>query len=241
MRSKIGAAQSLALPSELRKSLQPLMSSLNFFHSSSPSRVASGARESEVATALVVLISDFANKTGLSHEGSETAFTSNGPEYWALIRTKVPANLSGLLKMLHSVVGSAFSNVWPCDSWPRRNKVSETIPICQLVYMATFCFITIREAMVGVISPFRAYNKSMTNSQTDTSLSDAEICANVKRLGYRAGHSVRLYGEEFEVISDPFPEAGGFAVSVKVQKDESPRVVQIPATVLQSVKGRTAA
>jgi len=80
----------------------------------------------------------------------------------------------------------------------------------------------------------------MTTSQTDTSHSDAEICANVKRLGYGAGQRVRLYGEKFEVISDPFPEAGGFAVSVKVQKDESPRVVQIPSTVLQSVKGRNA-
>ena len=64
-----------------------------------------------------------------------------------------------------------------------------------------------------------------------------EICANVKRLGYGANQSIRLYGEEFEVISDPFPEAGGIAVSVRTKKSDSIRVIQLPATVLQSVRG----
>jgi len=78
-------------------------------------------------------------------------------------------------------------------------------------------------------------------SQPDVTPSDAEICASAKRLGYGASQSVRLYGEEFEVISDPFPEAGGFAVSVKSTKDQRIRVVQLPATVLQIVKKRSAA
>ena len=65
----------------------------------------------------------------------------------------------------------------------------------------------------------------------------AEICANVKRLGYRAKQNIRLYGEEFEVISDPFPEAGGIAVRVQSKKGNGVRVIQLPATVLQSVKG----
>jgi hypothetical protein len=64
-----------------------------------------------------------------------------------------------------------------------------------------------------------------------------EICASVKRLGYGANQSIRLYGEEFEVISDPFPEAGGIAVSVRTKKSDSIRVIQLPATVLQSVRG----
>lgn len=67
----------------------------------------------------------------------------------------------------------------------------------------------------------------------------AEICASVKRLGYGVSQSIRLYGEEFEVISDPFPEAGGIAVSVKTRKDQEVRIMQLPATVLQSVKGGT--
>jgi len=64
-----------------------------------------------------------------------------------------------------------------------------------------------------------------------------EVCASVKRLGYGARQHIRLYGEEFEVISDPFPEAGGIAVSVKTKKGSRVRVIQLPATVLQSVMG----
>jgi len=78
-------------------------------------------------------------------------------------------------------------------------------------------------------------------SNFDQSLSTTEICEGVKRLGYGTRQNIRLYGEEFEVISDPFPEAGGIAVNVRTKKNEAIRVVQLPATVLQSVKGRTAA
>ena len=74
-------------------------------------------------------------------------------------------------------------------------------------------------------------------SRSHKSPSIADICASVKRLGYGAKQKIRLYGEEFEVISDPFPEAGGIAVSVKTKKGNSVRVIQLPATVLQSVKG----
>lgn len=80
----------------------------------------------------------------------------------------------------------------------------------------------------------------MTSHQ-DASPSVAEICASVKRLGYGISQSIRLYGEEFEVISDPFPEAGGIAVSVKTKKGQGIRIVQLPATVLQSVKRTNAA
>jgi len=65
----------------------------------------------------------------------------------------------------------------------------------------------------------------------------AEICAGVKRLGYAASQNIRLYGEEFEVLSDPFPEAGGIAISVKTKRNSGIRVVQLPATVLQSIRG----
>jgi hypothetical protein len=65
-----------------------------------------------------------------------------------------------------------------------------------------------------------------------------QACEDVKNLGYAAPGRVRLYGEEFELISDPFPEADGIAVHVKTKKDATVRVLRLPATVLQSVKGR---
>jgi hypothetical protein len=66
----------------------------------------------------------------------------------------------------------------------------------------------------------------------------SEICAHIKHLGYGASGHIRLYGEEFEVISDPFPENDGIAVHVKTKSNSTIRVLQLPATVVQSVKGR---
>jgi len=65
-----------------------------------------------------------------------------------------------------------------------------------------------------------------------------EICTRIKHLGYGAFSRVRLYGEEFEVLSDPFPEAGGIAVQVKTKTNSNMRVLRLPSTVLQSVRGR---
>lgn len=75
----------------------------------------------------------------------------------------------------------------------------------------------------------------MTSLISENTFTD-EMCAGVKRLGYGVSQTIRLYGEEFEVTSDPFPENGGIAVRVKTRKSDAPRVIQIPATVLQSVK-----
>jgi len=80
----------------------------------------------------------------------------------------------------------------------------------------------------------------MANRNIET-LSVSEICAHVKHLGYAASGRVRLYGEEFEVVSDPFPEAGGIAVHVTTKKDSKIRVLQLPATVLQGVRSRVKA
>lgn len=66
----------------------------------------------------------------------------------------------------------------------------------------------------------------------------SEICARVKRSGYAVSSRVRLYGEDFEVLSDPFPEAGGVAVHVKSEKDSRICVLRLPVTVVQSVKGK---
>jgi hypothetical protein len=77
----------------------------------------------------------------------------------------------------------------------------------------------------------------MTKGNSD-SPSLSEMCARVRHLGYAAAGRVRLYGEEFELVSDPFPEADGIAVHVTTKKDSKVRVLQLPATVLQRVKGR---
>ena len=64
----------------------------------------------------------------------------------------------------------------------------------------------------------------------------SRICAQVEHLGFAAARRIRLYGEEFEVVSDPFPEADGVAVHVTTKKDPSIRLLRIPMTVLQSAR-----
>jgi hypothetical protein len=68
--------------------------------------------------------------------------------------------------------------------------------------------------------------------------SSAEVCARVRHLGYAVSGRVRLYGEELEVVSDPFPDADGIAIRVTSKKNSTVRVVRLPATVLQCVRGR---
>jgi hypothetical protein len=65
----------------------------------------------------------------------------------------------------------------------------------------------------------------------------SEICTRVKHLGYATSERIRLYGEEFEIVSDPFFEANGIAVHVRRRNNSSIRSLRIPATVLQSAKG----
>jgi len=65
-----------------------------------------------------------------------------------------------------------------------------------------------------------------------------DMCDYVKHLGYAVNGQIRLYGEEFEVISDPFPEDDGIAIRVRTKRNSMVRVLQLPATVVHSVKGR---
>jgi len=68
-----------------------------------------------------------------------------------------------------------------------------------------------------------------------------EICARVKNLGYTTSGRVRLYGEEFEVVSEPFAEANGISVHAKSRKNPNVRVLRLPSTVVQNVKRRKTA
>src|SRR5690348_5932698 len=57
----------------------------------------------------------------------------------------------------------------------------------------------------------------MTSHSGDLA-SVSDICAHVKHLGYAISRHIRLYVEEFEVVSDPFAEADGIAVHVRTKK-----------------------
>jgi hypothetical protein len=63
---------------------------------------------------------------------------------------------------------------------------------------------------------------------------DRETCRKLITLGYARSNRVRLYGQEVELISDPFPHReGGIAVEVAGSKESASRTVRLPLSVVQ--------
>ena len=65
-----------------------------------------------------------------------------------------------------------------------------------------------------------------------------EACARIKHLGYVASRRVRIYGEEFELMSDPFPQADQIAIRAKAKGDSSVRILRLPVTIVQGGIGQ---
>jgi hypothetical protein len=70
---------------------------------------------------------------------------------------------------------------------------------------------------------------------SQSSLPTSEVCARIRQFGYAASQKIRIYGEEFEVLSDPFPSDGGIAIQVRSKRTSQARVLQLPATVIHRV------
>ena len=64
----------------------------------------------------------------------------------------------------------------------------------------------------------------------------AEVCARIKQHGYAESQVVRIYGEEFEILSDPFPNEAGVAVHVRSRRTAQVRALQLPATLVHRAK-----
>jgi hypothetical protein len=63
-------------------------------------------------------------------------------------------------------------------------------------------------------------------------------CARIKRLGYVASRHVRIYGEEFELLSDPFLQANQIAICAKAKGDSGIRILRLPVTLVHSAMAR---
>jgi len=60
----------------------------------------------------------------------------------------------------------------------------------------------------------------------------AEICARIKENGFAKSQVVRIYGEEFEILSDPFPRDLGVAIQVRSRRTSQVRALQLPAALV---------
>ena len=70
---------------------------------------------------------------------------------------------------------------------------------------------------------------------------DCKHCAAHLICGNELRKRLEELNEPRQAISDRFPDAGGIAVNVKTKNSHGVRAVQLPATMLQSVKQRNAA
>lgn len=70
-----------------------------------------------------------------------------------------------------------------------------------------------------------------------TDKSQANDCDRIKDLGYGSSHHMQMYGERFEIVSDPFPDGTGVAVEVTTLNQPTKRVLRPPTSILIGLKG----
>jgi hypothetical protein len=62
-----------------------------------------------------------------------------------------------------------------------------------------------------------------------------EVCNQLQRMGYAQSKRIRIYGQEFEVVSNPFPHGDGIAVQAFSKHETQARTVRLPLPVVQMV------
>ena len=66
----------------------------------------------------------------------------------------------------------------------------------------------------------------------------AENCARLKDLGYIASTHITMYGERFELVSDPVQEGDCIVVQVLSGNDPTIRRLQLPVSILLGLSDR---
>ena len=62
--------------------------------------------------------------------------------------------------------------------------------------------------------------------------SGSDSCAKIKDLGFKTSKHINMYGERFEIVSDPFDEGACIAVRATSGKDPEVRTVRLPTALL---------
>jgi hypothetical protein len=62
-----------------------------------------------------------------------------------------------------------------------------------------------------------------------------EVCDRLQRMGYAQSKRIRIYGQEFEVVSNPFPQGDGIAIRAFSKRDTQARTLRLPLPVVQMV------
>ena len=75
---------------------------------------------------------------------------------------------------------------------------------------------------------------AVTDKPIDNSVPDD--CNRIKELGYSSSHHIRMYGQRFDIVSDPFPDGDGVAVQVTTAKEPKKRKLRLPKALLVGLR-----
>jgi hypothetical protein len=67
---------------------------------------------------------------------------------------------------------------------------------------------------------------------------DSDRCAKIKKLGFTASMHIKMYGERFAIVSDPFDEGDCIAVRATSGTDPEIRTVRLPLAILVGLADR---
>jgi hypothetical protein len=76
-------------------------------------------------------------------------------------------------------------------------------------------------------------------SETRVGRSPAENCARIRDLGYTVSTHINMYGEHFELVSDPFEEGDCTVVHVISGNDPTIRTLRLPESILLGLSHRS--
>jgi hypothetical protein len=65
--------------------------------------------------------------------------------------------------------------------------------------------------------------------------SNDEVCERLKALGYAHRNRIKIYGEEFDLTSNPIADGDGFAIEAISRKSGKARMLRIPLSILEMI------
>lgn len=71
---------------------------------------------------------------------------------------------------------------------------------------------------------------------TSIDASNAEVCERLKALGYADRNRIRIYGEEFDLLSNPISDEHGVSIEAKSRKSGNARRLRIPLSILHMIR-----
>ena len=80
--------------------------------------------------------------------------------------------------------------------------------------------------------------RAVAKRMVDTVGISSDSCAKIKDLGFKASMQVKMYGERFEIVSDPFTEGDCIAVRATSGSNPEIRTVLLPITILRGIADR---